>query len=851
MRITAAFEHPEGAAARSSQLVFLSKPDLSYAKHAVVLQKGGKSMALSLDASSPEKPASCAVPPTPTSFKHTMAAWCALCLLIVAWLMSLDFPQVIAGDNLDGSYFKAFAFFFKNKVQLGVDTVLNYGPLGFFHHRIFDSDLFWHKFIWELVTKLAFVLTLWKIAIEGAPSFARSAVVFLLMICVIAIVREPDFLPLFVVLAHLLFILKARDDDSRWKWILSTALIVVLSLTKFTLLVLAGYASLIIVAYFLISRRWTMALVFAISLVSVFVVCWILLGQRISHMPRFIATSLQYSSGFMEAMSYFGSAGEVSLALALLAICAGCMIAFPLERNLSRQHVAALAILGLCCFLEWKHGLVRQDPGHTKIFFAFFTFLPFLLPAVLPAIDWQSRTRTALRFGASFLAFGGFLEAVEVKHHPGVLAAGAVSQLKLNLAILRTPADWHQQLDACEAGAKAQFDLPQIRARVQGATVDLFSYRQGVLLLNHLRWQPRPVFQGYATFTPALASLNAEFLRSDKAPEYLIWKLETIDGRYPAADDSLALLEIIHRYKPVLTEKGYVLLQRHHSRRPEEPIRTRTIRQDMVRLNEEVIIGADDRGPLKLSLQVHYSLWGRLQKVLYKTKALQLELRTADAQVLSYRLVPGMVEGGFLLSPLLQDHLDFFRLYDSTPGKRVVAFRIAADPQTARYYQPDVAFTLESLDGLPACRLGPDEMRPILYPFFDAAPAMVQSPGVQWTAVGEVPVLLVHPEGEIKFHIPPHVSEMSGRFGIVPAAFQAGTTDGVLFQVEYRPMEGEPQMLFQRHVDPAAQPDDRAMQSLTVALPPHCAGDLVLKTTNLPHHNSDFDWSYWTGIRFR
>lgn len=91
-----------------------------------------------------------------------------------------------------------------------------------------------------------------------------------------------------------------------------------------------------------------------------------------------------------------------------------------------------------------------------------------------------------------------------------------------------TYATWHQLTNQ----ERTLHDLPEIRARVGGATVDLLGSENGLIFLNRLNYAPRPVIQGYSAYTALLVRHNRDFLLSPRAPEFLLVRYATIDHRF-------------------------------------------------------------------------------------------------------------------------------------------------------------------------------------------------------------------------------------------------------------------------------------------------------------------------------
>src|SRR5262249_41451480 len=134
------------------------------------------------------------------------------------------------------------------------------------------------------------------------------------------------------------------------------------------------------------------------------------------------------------------------------------------------------------------------------------------------------------------------------------------------------------------------------------------------------------------------------------------------------------------------------------------------------------------------------------------------------------------------------------------------------------------------------------------YPLFDPPPVEVQSDSVWPAEVAGTSVLIVHADSCVKLAIPPGARTARGLFGIHPEAYERGQTDGVRFVVEYLPKEGPSKVLFERFLNPLANPQDRGMHPLEVAMPASGEGHLLLKAVNLPGSNRCWDWSYWTEV---
>jgi hypothetical protein len=117
--------------------------------------------------------------------------------------------------------------------------------------------------------------------------------------------------------------------------------------------------------------------------------------------------------------------------------------------------------------------------------------------------------------------------------------------------------DARARFDSVTAGVRARHPLPGCRARwtsIHGTSAP--SSRPGC------RTRPRPVFQSFSAYTPTLAALNAEHLRSPRAADNVLFDIESIDGRLPAMDDGRSWAPLWARYALVADTGGFLWLRR-------------------------------------------------------------------------------------------------------------------------------------------------------------------------------------------------------------------------------------------------------------------------------------------------
>jgi hypothetical protein len=218
---------------------------------------------------------------------------------------------------------------------------------------------------------------------------------------------------------------------------------------------------------------------------------------------------------------------------------------------------------------------------------------------------------------------------------------------------------------------------------------------------------------------------------------------------------------------------------------------------------------------------------------------LNIVVQLAMGQDVSYRFIPNLGAGGFLLSPLVNSAYDYTQLafgdIDNLAGNRVVAVRIVGNGAASFAFAPQVDYEFSSLD---LSRLTHDAASDALFHAVQAKKSwydFVQRVGREKSLNGD----------QMPFQPPDQISFATGAahrlrigFGIESAAWREGKTDGVCFSLT----SGEqPQPLWTRCLDPVRVAADQGPQTVEV--------DLAKETSSVTlkaecRVGCDWGWSY-------
>jgi hypothetical protein len=381
----------------------------------------------------------------------------------------------------------------------------------------------------------------------------------------------------------------------------------------------------------------------------------------------------------------------------IILICWGSAEIWKWRRT---PRVAFSFVLGLAAFMSWKHSFTRYE-NYTTIFFVFAGIAPF--------VSWPTVT-TRLQYLLLVVAvvlgnFNAFLVTIEKIRQRRQVNYTLMIKPCLNILTILLLDEQRNYLDQALRLKEQKYTLARIRETVGDATVDFMFHDQGMAFLNGLNYHPRPMFQSCTATTRYLMRRNAAFFECSDAPDYVVFRPLNIDHRLPSMVDSQALKVLIGRYVPLFIEGDYLLLKKSADRA--RVLEESPVFSGEVALNEWVDIRSWHDRYLLLSLDIRYSVAGKVGNTLYRPPIIYMELMGAGWER-RYRIIPEMTVDSFLLQPLLRNSSrDFLRWFE--PGgseaepsipQRIDAFRFCVEHEwEALHLCPSIGVRLTEWPG--------------------------------------------------------------------------------------------------------------------------------------------------------
>ncbi len=652
-------------------------------------------------------------------------------LVLLYLLLTLNFvrlPKIAVNFTHDPGSHMAFEFYAHAKYHFGVDVIQNVGPYGYLNYPYDYSGILP---VQKLVFGILFGLVMAWYVLDARRYFYSTAgkVIWILAIFLTLVPRFEELDPLcsiFILLAGHELLFFERDRPTRFfSDVVLCILLALLALMKSTNVMLVALLFVLIIVERVRTRRY-LDLACNVGCIGITTcLLWTFAGQKFSNVPAFMRGAAAFSKGYNEALSFAGKPEMVWLALVVVGLFAAVNVLRVLKFQTYRHRLLTVIFETACFFIVWKHGHVRA--GHEGFFWAFIipaAPLLFLAHEAPDAEDSRSaaparRGRSVMRqnVGMYSLAMGCVVviflcaagaDSCERENpnfvaysNPVTMVADPVGRMGTNFwDMIAWPAHLHRLKADLELN-RADAALPEVRKAVGSASIDMFGFLPGLILLNDLNYKPRPMPINFAATTQMLMERNAEFYRNDAtAPEYLLANIGQIDARFPPQDDAIALPEVLEHYVPALTDRGFILLKRT----PGAPQLEKTfLGSRKIGWNESVPLPPTGTNLLWCSADIKFTLLGTARSTLFQPAQLFIALDSANRGLRPTRLLQSGASAGFLLRPLILNGVDFLAAYgmraepvsSRTPSFDSVRFLI--NPDDEAFFKPDITISFWSM----------------------------------------------------------------------------------------------------------------------------------------------------------
>jgi hypothetical protein len=633
----------------------------------------------------------------------------SLALAAFVTLPNPEYPMIANGEY---EYQSALTVAFQDHLQWGTQIIWTYGPLGWVNVLTFlDFHTWLVAFALNLLGHAVFfgVLVMFLVHIRARSwqwlAVAAVTVVFFERYQNQGIGFDFERFPVvdhkMAMSAVLLLFVSAETASRRAAITLGAAagvLVAYLMLDKGTsILVAAG----LVAAFALLAaltNRVAEALAFIGATVVAFLLMWVLIGQSPTAIPGYFRSSYELIEGYAGAMSWFNesdqnAALQVGIGYGVLIVGLVSLLVAVFRRE--KQLAAILLLAAPVAYLSFKNSFVRFDEIHGLTFWS--------LAAVLLAFALVVATTRPL-IGAR-TAIAALCGAAVVVNAVLVLGAGvALGQSADLMPTLTFPQNLlsyrhaagiiaRQSRRAEETGLarqnlQAAYPLPpDVLATLHQGTVDVIPWDIQLALAYDLKWDPQPVLQSYAAYTPYLDQADANHFNNPDGPRFVVMAAHTIDNRYPLFDEPAAYRALMEHYVVRDVLQDMFVLERVPDASPALQQAAGNITAD---LNQWIDVPSHGDQRLYANVHVSYSALGQTMALVDRPPELHIRFRYAGGQTSpDYRFVPAVAVDGIDLSTYAPDSASMAALASGQFSQPIESFEIVTD-DPAHAYRADV-----------------------------------------------------------------------------------------------------------------------------------------------------------------
>jgi hypothetical protein len=409
---------------------------------------------------------------------------------------------------------------------------------------------------------------------------------------------------------------------------------------------LASLATIILGSAWIYFKRYRrLAFISLATWASVFIISGIALTKSVQTLASFVVGSYQIAIGFGPAMATAGPLWESYIAI----IAAGGLTLYFLHEMAVRKF-SAVTILSLgFLFLSFKEGFVRHDLGHAIIFFGAW--------ALFFGVAQMREQNRFIRKGCIML-FVLLLVSESLAFYinsPGTFGPGGMyvpANFTETIELMSNPSVSSRMFYSSLPYVRSQYPLSNSTIdALTNHTVDIFPWDVAMAVAYGMDWDPRPVFQSYQAYTPYLDNLNSRHFLDSNAPEFVLYELTSIDGRYPLFDEPSTLRALICNYQATGFDGGFMILKRvgDHCGSP-------TVVQDVdTTFGDTIPVPSNYSGYMFAQVHLQYNLIGTIRSLVYKAPPVYVELGFVDGSTGTYRFEFGNAMDGLMASAVPND----------------------------------------------------------------------------------------------------------------------------------------------------------------------------------------------------
>ena len=615
-------------------------------------------------------------------------------LLITAIAVIVPFSPIMPAGGLDPSWKFGMNQAMDQGLSIGRDIVFTFGPYSSIYTKLYHPSTDFLMVGGGLYLALSYWVCL---AFLMSNVEWRWSLIFCALLSGLMVLLDPLFFsfPLLAGLAtfKMCFLKDGGVVESKLAPLYVVLLFApfgLLPLVKGSIIVLCCAISVLCAALFVVNKQRVLATICLVSPLVTMFFFWIVSGQPVGALPNYFIGMVPIISGYTEAMAVNGKISEViSYLIAsmflLLTICSQSKLSVS-------SKVFLFSLYFLFLFVSFKAGFVRHD-GHAVIAGTSILMAALLLPfifnsksifpvIVLAVLSWSHIDSNYRKTSTESIG-------MNIKSTYSSMWHGIENRINNK--------NWPSlEFDTAVNSLRKQASFPNLQG-----TTDIYSYNQSHLIASGNSWSPRPVFQSYSAYTPALVEMNRNHLLGSQAPDNIIFSVEPIDGRIPSIEDGVSWPILMTDYQPFRMESNFLFLRKKEKvEGAQEPL----ILTSGTYTFGKVVDLPHSNQPVFVRIEIESTVFGRIASVFFKPSQLRIALELKNGAKKQYRIIAGMAKSGFLVSPLIENTAEFGMLYGENEyldAKHVKSISVEQDTSKINFWNDVYTVTFSEISAIP------------------------------------------------------------------------------------------------------------------------------------------------------
>jgi hypothetical protein len=399
---------------------------------------------------------------------------------------------------------------------------------------------------------------------------------------------------------------------------------------------------------------------------------WLLFGDPVIAL-KWITQAGEFARGYVEAMTVPGPPLVFAIVVGTVVVYAAAVILIS-RRD---RSVAVIAIpLAAVILLALRHGVVRHNGQ----------FVPAVVLGALALVGLTSSSwrRLIVVIGAAAVVASGSIAMTVIAECrcPWEPASLGPSRGWSDVVSLLDLSDTRARVRLESEARLAEIVLPRDvagRLRGAGAAVDVLPFEVVMTRANGFRWQPNPVLQTYAAFTPKLDGWVGRHFAGPDRPAFLLAAFTDIDARHPMLTAPATWRSILAGYRPAEARPlrgsfGEILVL--EQRRGGPSLDPRTIATETSRWGDWIEVPRPTDDLIFAAVRLESDLSGRLARLVWRIDPVYMDLALADGGQVTVRVVPSTLRNGFLLNHLPLTSSELLQLMTGERPRTISAFRL-------------------------------------------------------------------------------------------------------------------------------------------------------------------------------